>query len=204
MLEQIKVTNLKKRLRLQAINLKEGYRLLLLFFIGIIIGTLFINLFCRINIDKICVYGNYLIKDSAVLNKVSLDKGGFFAYCARKYIFQVIILIGLNCIFSSRLINGLLCIYKGCTISVLICIATVLLGGGGVLVFLISIFPHYLIYVPMFIFTLYFSMNFKDYIRNSNYICGIIKGCLIESMLIVMTAFFEAYMNLPLLIYVFS
>lgn len=199
---QLKEESLLKRLRLQTMNLSEGHRLFILFFLGIIIGTLLINLFGRVYANNIGIYGNYLIDDENIWSNI--DKGAFFVYCSRKYFCQVIILVALNCTSKHKFINGIICLYKGFMISIIICTATISFGSGGIILFLLSVFPHYFIYVPMFVYTIYFGMNIRKYIKNHNYISGIFKGCLVESVFVVSTSFLEAYFNLPLIINVYT
>lgn len=201
---QAKASDYFKKIRLQAVNLSEGHRLFVLFFIGIIIGTMLINVFGTGYVDKIGIYGRYLANGEVNFSGKYIDKGDFFTYCTRRYYVQVIVLLVLNCTSKKNLFNGLICLYKGFGVSILICASTISFGSGGILLFLISIFPHYLVYVPMFIYTLYYGMNFRRYLKNHNYISGIVKGFIIESLLVVSTSFLEVYVNLPLLIKVFS
>lgn len=203
-MEQAKASNYLKKIRIQAMNLSEGHRLFVLYFIGIIIGTFLINLFGGAYVDKIGIYGKYLANNDGGINSIDIDKGEFFSYCVKKYYVQVIAMLVLNCTSKQKIINGLICMYKGFGGSVLICASTISFGSGGIILYLISIFPHYLLYVPMFIYTLYFGMNLKQYFRNHNFISGIVKGCIVESILVVGTSFLEVYLNLPILVNVFS
>ena len=204
MLEKVKTSNFIKRFKIQTMNLNEGHRLFALYFIGIITGTFLLNMFGENYVNKIGIYGKYLASDDNILEYVGLDKGDFFTYCIRKYYVQIIIILLLNLSSKNKIINSVICFYKGFTMSILICVATISYGSGGIVLFLISIFPHYFLYVPMFIYTIYFGINIRQYIKNNSYISGICKGCVIESLFVVGTAFFEVYLNLPLLINVFT
>ena len=203
-MEQVKTASFYKRLKVQTMNLSEGHRLFVLYYIGIIVGTLIINLLDGECVDKIGIYGNYLTRDVNIIEHSIIDKGEFFTYCIRKYYVQVFVVLILNLSSKNKIINSIICFYKGFVMSVLICAATISYGSGGIILFVISIFPHYLLYVPMFIYTLYFGMNIKEYVRNKNYISGICKGCIVESVLVVGTSFLEVYINLPLLINMFT
>ena len=204
MIEHIKASSFIKKVKMQAMNLNEGHRLFVLYFIGIFIGTLVINLLGDSYSDKIGIYGKYIASDENVLKYLGVDNSDFFLYCVRKYCAQILIIVILNCSSKRKYINSAICLYKGILLSVLICVATISYGAGGLLVFLISIFPHYLLYVPMFLYTMYLAININRYIRNKKCIKWLLKGCIIECILVTGTSFFEAYINLPILINVFA
>lgn len=200
----IKALSFFKKFKIQTMNFSEGHRLFALYLLGIIIGTLLMNIFGKYSASKIGIYGKYLTNDTNNIKYEVLNKGMFFIYCIKKYFIQIVIILMLNCTSKQKIINGTLCMYKGFVMSVLICSATIVYGSGGIILFLISVFPHYLIYVPMFIYSIYFGLNIKKYIKNKNYISGILKCCIIEGVMIIGTSFFEVYLNVPLIISMFG
>lgn len=181
----------------QTKNLNEGHRLFFLFLGGIIVGTLFVNILGANYARNISIYGNYLTDNTDNISIVAMKKNGFFFYCIKKYLFQVVVLVVINLTSKGRVFNSLICFYKGGVISVLVCAATISYGKGGILVFLISIFPHYIMYIPLFIYTINYGMYLKS--RRGVKKDFIIKSIGIECFFIFMTAFLEAYGNLPLI-----
>ena len=191
-----KIYNLFKKIKAQTMNISEGHRLFAFYCIGIAIGTFIMNIFGRTYADEIGIYGQYITTDIQYVNYEEFDKGAFFIFCIRKYTMQFLFILFLNFFINHKLINGLLCAYKGILSSILICSATIVYGAGGILIFCISIFPHYFLYVPMFVYSMYLTINIKKDVKNKKIINKIIKGCIIEAFLIVGTSFLEVYINL--------
>ena len=189
-----------KGYKIQTLNIDEGHRLFVLFLLGIVAGTMIINLFGVSYADKICIYGEYLTDSFERLSIIAMEKGKFFAFCMKKYFIQVVIIVLLNLTSKGRIFNCLICLYKGCIISTLICAATISYGSGGLLLFMASVFPHYLIYIPLYIYTFYFVINLKNNVSTSKHILSLLKGAGVEGGLIVSTAFLEAYVNLPMIV----
>ena len=189
-----------KGYKIQTLNIDEGHRLFVLFLLGIVAGTMIINLFGVSYASKICIYGEYLTDDLEKLNIIILEKGKFFAFCIKKYFIQLVIIVLLNLTSKGRMFNCLICLYKGCIISTLICAATISYGSGGLLLFMASVFPHYLIYIPLYIYTFYFAMKLKSNVSTNKHILDLLKSVGIEVSLIVGTAFLEAYINLPMIV----
>ena len=80
MIEHIKASSFIKKVKMQAMNLNEGHRLFVLYFIGIFIGTLVINLLGDSYSDKIGIYGKYIASDENVLKYLGVDNSDFFLY----------------------------------------------------------------------------------------------------------------------------
>lgn len=192
-----------KGLKVQTMNVKESHRLFFFFLIGIIGGTLIFNFIGENLAGRIGIYSEYMVSEFNISSLTAFDKWDFFLYCTKEYIYQATMVIGLIAILKSKLINSILCVLKGCNIAFLVSSATISFGTGGLIIYIVTIFPHYFIYVPLFIFTLYFGSNIKVALNRKKYISGILKGIVIELGLIGGTAFLEAYVNLPLIINVF-
>ena len=189
-----------KKHKIQAMNIGDGHRLFVLFIMGIVVGTILINVFFSQYVDNICIYGQYLTGCFDRVYSIALEKSKFFVFCFKKYLVQVLFILILNLSSKGKLFNGLVCVYKGGIIAVLICAATITYGSGGVLLFIASIFPHYFLYIPLYIYTFYFGMNLKNIFKDSKYVVTILKAVGIEGIFIAGTAFLEAYVNLPIII----
>ena len=187
----------------QTKNLSEGYRLFFLFLCGMFLGTILINLFGANCCKNISIYGKFLADNNENIDLVMTEKSKYFAFCWKKYLFQALVVIAINLTSKGKMFNSLLCFYKGVVISILICAATISYGKGGLVIFLFSIFPHYLIYVPLFIYTIGYGMALKKVSRNKEKRFFAIKGLSLEFVLLIGTAFLEAYGNLVLLNNVF-
>lgn len=195
-------TNIKG-FKIQTMNISDVHRLFVLFLLGIVSGTMVINIFGTSYVEKICIYGDYLVNGYEHLRLIALEKWEFFTFCMRKYLLQVVVLVFLNLTSKARFFNGVICIYKGAIISVLICASTILYGSGGLLLYITSILPHYFIYVPLYIYSFYFAINFKK-ILNNKHILTVLKGVGIEVGLVAGTSFLEAFVNLPMIINIFQ
>ena len=189
-----------KRNKIQAMNIGDGHRLFVLFLIGIVAGTMLVNIFLNQYVDNICIYGEYLTDGFERVNLIALEKVEFFCFCFKKYLIQVLFIVIFNLSSKGKLFNGLVCLYKGGVIAVLICAATISYGSGGVLLFIASIFPHYFLYIPLYIYTFYLGMNLKNKFSDNKHIFTVLKSVGIEGVFIVGTAFLEAYVNLPIII----
>ena len=192
-----------KGLKIQTMNVNEGHRLFLFFMIGIVFGTAVMNLFSGLCAEEICVYSNYFIDGFSELDSSKIDKGNFFFYCFRKYLIQMLVIILINCTSKGLLFDCLICMYKGIVISLLVCAMTISYGSGGIVVYLMSVFPHYVLYVPLFIYSLYFGISNRRK-NNKGYAGNVIRRIIITVGLAFGTAFFEAFINYPLIINMFT
>ena len=193
-----------KGFKLQTMSVNEGHRLFLFFMLGIVLGTVVINLFSGLCAEEISVYGNYFVDSFSELDSSKIDKGDFFFYCFMKYLLQMLVIILVNCTSKGLLFDYLICLYKGIVISLLICTMTISFGSGGVVVYLMSVFPHYILYVPLFIFSLYFGISIRWNKNNKGFVGNVLKKTIITVGLVIGTAFFEVYINFPLIIKMFT
>ena len=189
---------------IQAMNIKRNHRLFLVFFAGIIIGTLMMNFLAGKYAGQIGIYSEYFIDGINNPDAKNFDKWAFNLFCIKKYALEAVVLIALNCTGFGMFVNYGYCIYKGIAISILISSATLTYGTGGILLYLMSIFPHYFTYVPMVVFTLYFGIKIKENIKKKRVLVSVLKGLAIEAAFVVCTAFLEAYVNYPFVRSMFS
>ena len=186
-----------KTFDIQAMKIKRNHRLFIAFWGGIIAGTLMMNFLAGRYAGQIGIYSEYFIDGINSPDSMQFNKWSFNIFCIKKYALETVVLIALNCTNFGMIVNYAYCIYKGLAISILISSATLTYGTGGVLLYVMSIFPHYFSYVPMIVFTLYFGIKIKENIRNEGVAMSVLKGMAIEAALIVCTSFLEAYGNFP-------
>lgn len=186
-----------KTVNVQTMNMGMNHRLFFCFIVGILIGTVLLNFFAGAYADKMGIYSEYAMGDIGSLTTEGFSKWSFFTYCIRKYVIEIIIILIISCTSIWKVFDCIYCAYKGMAISILVSSATATYGAGGLLLYIMSIFPHYLVYVPLVIFTLYFGMKIKEKIKSDKLILLILKGIVIEGIIITMTSFLEAYVNYP-------
>lgn len=186
-----------KTFDMQAMNIKRSHRLFLAFLAGIIAGTLMMNFLVGKYAGQIGIYSEYFIDGINNPDTMQFDKWSFSIFCIKKYALETAVLIALNCTNFGMIVNYAYCIYKGLAISILISSATLTYGTGGILLYVMSIFPHYFSYVPMIVFTLYFGIKIKENMKKERVAVSVLKGTAIEAALVVCTAFLEAYVNYP-------
>ena len=193
-----------KTVSVQTMNIGMGHRLFFFFLAGIVAGTVGLNFLAGTYAGKIGVYSQYFIDNIAGVNTSEFDKWSFFIYCIKKYVVEVAILLVVNCVSIWKIFDCLYCVYRGMAISILVSSATITYGSGGLLLYVMSIFPHYFTYVPMIVFTLFLGMKIKENIKSDKLLVPVIRGIAIEIILIVLTSFLEAYCNYPFIKSVFK
>lgn len=191
------------KINIQAMNLHKGHRLFLCFLFGIVAGTFLMNGLLADFAGKIGIYSKYFFNGVNVYD-VNVDKMDFFMFCIKKYLSELIIILVINITQIGMLFNKFYCIYKGIIISILISSATKTYGKWGVVLYMISIFPHYILYVPFVICSLYISIRVAQILKEHNLKEIRIRAILIVMLFLIGTAFLEAFINLPILKSAFS
>ncbi len=191
------------KINIQAMNFHTGHRLFLCFLLGIVAGTFLTNVLLADFADKIGIYNKYFVKGANVYD-VNVDKMDFFIFCIKKYLIELIIILLINMTQVGILFDKIYCIYKGIIISILISSATITYGAWGIVLYLISIFPQYLLYIPFLICTLYISIRLSQILKEHNLKEIKIRAIVITLVLLAGTAFFESFANLSILKSAFS
>ncbi len=195
------VGNIKKRIpkiNIQAMNFRISHRLFLYFLLGILIGTLFLNICIGGYATKIGVYSQYFVNRLNIYG-VAVDKMDFFIYCIKKYVIEITVILLLSITPIGMLFNKVYCLYKGIVIALLISSATLTYGVGGILLYIISIFPHYIFYIPLLSLVLYVGVKLSEMIKEHKKGKFKMRVVIFLIFLAVGTAFFEAYVNYPIL-----
>ena len=180
--------------------------LLCLFLGGIVFGTLFLNLFCSEGYEKFGVYSEYFIDR---FSGVSVEKKDLFLYSFWRQSKEILLILLLSLTSLGYLTSELFLSYKGFSIGILVSVYVLQYGMGGVLLYGISIFPHYISYVLMILVLVYFSRELcrdsKEYRENKSYsflkkkIPGYLRGLFQLLILNVITSGLETFVNLYLM-----
>lgn len=128
--------------------------LLAVFIIGIVAGTLFINIFCGDEYDKFGIYSKYFIEK---FHESDVEKKELFLYSFWGRSKEIIFLLVLSFTSFGKIAAELFLAYKGLTVGILISVYVLQYGAGGLLLYGTSIFPHYIAYVLMIMMLVSFS-----------------------------------------------
>ncbi len=186
---------------------------IVLFLIGLVLGSVLINTMTSVYYNKINVLQDHFINliSDVVINKFEMFKNGIVQY----YKEFALILI-LNCFFFGKIYNGVYLFVKGLGVGIVLSSYVMKYGVKGMLVYILSIFPHYFLYVPAIILTICAGISMRNLImdcigKNSVYNIREIRGIdffriakkvLIYFIVIMFFAlvisFFEAYINVSI------
>lgn len=209
--------------RIKTVNLNNvreiyvKYRFLIWFFLGIILGTFCMNFFCDYFYDKLGIYSSYFME---TYGNIVVDKKSLFWYALRDYGLEILLIFILAPTSVGSVFLNVFCGYKGTVIAFLISSSVLKYGAGGVLIYALSIFPHYITYGIMIWLLLCFgnliNENMKLFRRNrcmggsigeSIKIFGreltegrkLWRGIIWIAALWILTAFFEIYVNIGIM-----
>ncbi len=191
------------KLNIQAMNLKMNHRLFLCFIVGLVLGTFLLNLFLGGFAGKLGVYSEYFINGVDMYGE-KVEKFSFFLYCVKKYAGECILILFLNITPIGNLFNKIYCGYKGIVTAILISSTTLTYGAGGLFLYVISIFPHYLLYVPFFVASMYVGIQVADMMKEKKMGKFKLRAVILLVLLAVGTSFLEAYVNYSILRTVFA
>lgn len=143
---------------------KRSY--LFLFLLGLVAGTVIINILNRGYYDKINITQEHYIK---TISDVIVNKRGMFVYLVSKYFKEFAIIIICNCFFFGKIYNIFYIFTKGVSISIVLSSYVLKYGVKGLLVFIVSIFPHYFVYILVIVLAICagFSMR-NNVLHNTN------------------------------------
>ena len=158
------------------------YRFVLFLFLGILLGTCYINLIKKGLIKNMDIYSDKYLSDYIIKTRLR----DFVILCG----------IGLT-VFSGIFLSIYMC-YLGICNGILISTAVLHYGIGGVFVYMVSVFPQYIFYgLTLFLITKLFTVSGYSIktiaARNVVIIIAIAIGLLLVG------TYFEAYIN-PMLL----
>lgn len=124
-------------------NIYENYRFLLWFFVGLAAGTFCMNIFCDYFYDKLGIYSSYFME---TYKNIDVDSKSLLVYAIKNMFAEVMIVMVISFTSVGGIFLNLYCAYKGAVIALLISSSVLKYGFGGVVIYLLSIMPHYITY----------------------------------------------------------
>lgn len=189
-------------------SVKRMY-LLYAFFCGLIIGTLFLNLVTSNYYDEIGVFSKYFVDK---FNALVINKSELFSYTFLSRLKEMALVFVFSFTVISAFYNSLYCLFLGFSTGIFISSLTVTSGIKGVWFYMLSIFPHYIIYVILILFVLSKSSQINQYIyhrntekimthtnNNKNMILNIVLIIFLIITICLIEALVEVYINIPIL-----
>ncbi len=176
-------------------NVIYKYKFVIFLFVGIILGTCYINLIKKGVITTMDIYSDNYLSDYI---DISVNNVSLWQYIVKTRLRDFIILCGIGLtVFSNMILSAYMC-YLGVCNGILISMAVLHYGLGGVLVYIVSVFPQYIFYgLTLYLITKLFTVSgysIKTIVaRNVIIIIAIAIGLLLVG------TYFEAYINPVLL-----
>lgn len=145
-----------------SVRIVNTVRLLSIFIIGVVAGTFFINIFCSDGYDNFGIYSKYFIEK---FQNLDVEKKELFLYSFWSRSKEILVLLVLSFTSLGSIAAEVFLAYKGLTIGILISVYVLQYGSGGLLLYGMSIFPHYIAYVLMVILLVSFSKEIYHCIK---------------------------------------
>lgn len=152
----------EKKITKRKQGLSEHGKLMLLFLTGVILGTMIVNLFCKGEYDKFGIYSEYFIER---FQAFEVENKALFLYSFSGRMKEVCFLLLLSFTSLGIVAQKLYLLYKGMTIGILVSIYVLQYGTGGILLYMISIFPHYITYVLMILLMILFCEDITETLK---------------------------------------
>lgn len=189
-------------------------RLSAFFFLGVAVGSMLMNLFSEYFSDRLNLYSTYFLNSCKNIQVESIE---LFSYRVRDLFMEVFAVLFFSAALFGKKFVYMYVIYKGVAISLLISQAVIKYGIGGILIYLITIFPHYITYGIMVVMLVKFGcyaagegIEFRKrkyqgmgYFENIRVLINEFKGeknlvkiMVLFIMLIFATAFLESYVSI--------
>ncbi len=202
--------------RIMTISLSEYLKkrvFLFIFLFGLIAGTFVINTMSENYYQKIYVTQDHYIK---MISDVIIDKGNILKNGMLQYYKEFVIILVFNCFFLGKLYNSLYLFIKGAGVGVIISSYVMKYGVKGLIIYIMSIFPHYILYIPAVVLTICAGISMRRVIvdnsnRNAFYdiknistnnMIRILRKFIMYMIILFGFAFIismvEAYINIPL------
>jgi hypothetical protein len=175
--------------------------------VGILAGTMFVNVFCIGEYDKFGVYGQYFVNK---FENTEIGKSQLFFYSFWNRSKEIGLLFLFAFTSFGAFFPEVYLMYKGLTISTLIAVYVVQYGMGGILIFLLGIFPHYITYILLVIVLVgvckKIYLDFKEvrtsrqrYKPEKQKILLYVKYLLLIVALNMITSYLEVFVNLRII-----
>lgn len=176
-------------------NVIYRYRFVLFLFLGILLGTGYINLIKKGIISTMDIYSDTYLSDYM---DISVNNVSLWQYIIKTRLRDFVILCGVGLtVFSNVVLLGYMC-YLGICNGILISTAVLHYGIGGIFVYMVSVFPQYIFYgLTIYLITRLF--NVSGYSIKSIATKNVIIVIAIAVGLLLIGTYFEAYINPVLL-----
>ena len=171
--------------------------LIFVFVFGLVMGTVLINTMNRGYYDKINVLQDHYVNliSDVVVNKALVLRNGIIEYYKE---FALILIF--NCFVFGKVYNGIYLFLKGAGVGIVLSSYVMKYSIKGLPIYILSIFPHYLFYVPAVILTICAGISMRNIVlNNGNNNIRLFKKLSVYFVWILLfsfiVAFFEAYVN---------
>lgn len=165
------------------------YQYIFMMFLGILIGTCYANIMNEFCLSWDVFNSNYL----SDYNDITVNSVILWQYVVKNRGRDIIIILLLGLTRFRKLFLSVYLLYIGACVGVLMCIAIMRFGALGLLIYVASIMPHYILYAVA-IYVLYNILLRKMICRKNKFIL-----LMITFLLILLGTYLEAYVN-PLII----
>ena len=171
------------------------YRFVLFLFLGILLGTCYINLIKKGLIKNMDIYSDKYLSDYI---DISVNNVSLWQYIIKTRLRDFVILCGIGLtVFSGIFLSIYMC-YLGICNGILISTAVLHYGMGGVFVYMVSVFPQYIFYgLTLFLITKLFTVS--GYSIKTIAARNVVIIIAIPIGLLLVGTYFEAYIN-PMLL----
>lgn len=185
-------------------SVKKKY-LLYAFFGGLITGTLFLNLITVDYYDEIGVFGKYFVDKFSALE---INKAELLSYTFWSRVKEMLLIVLFSFTVFNYVYNTIYCSFLGFSTGIFISSLTITSGIKGVWFYVLSIFPHYIIYILLIFFVLNKSNQINQHIyhrntdisnHNKHMILNIVLFIILIIIICLLEALAEVYINSPLL-----
>lgn len=186
---------------------------LLIFIIGLVVGTIAINVLDRSYQEKINVTGEHY---SQMISDISIDKGDVFKNGVKEYYKEFVVILFFNFFFFGNIYNYMFLAFKGMSVGMILSAYVLKYGLKGMGIYVTSIFPSYIIYVPAIVLVIISGLNVRNIVVENtrsnerfglnaygiNDFARIAKKVaiyfVIALVLAVGISFIESYINIPI------
>ncbi len=175
--------------------------LIIIFFIGLIVGTIFANIFRTLYINEINIVNDYF---SNKLVNMDIEYGSLLKYILFSRIKYFIILWLFSITILGLPVIFIYLIYSGFLVGFIISISTMKYGIMGILLFIVYLFPHGIIYIPVIAISIQraFIMCKRMYymkngvkVNKKNIILEYLFTIILLLVMIIIGCFIETYIN---------
>ena len=147
--------------KIKMLNVDKNVTFLLLFIFGVVVGSIFVNFLSKGQLNELSILNHYFMDKYVNINLNKIDLLKYIFYKRIKTLI-IIWIIGLTFLGLPTII--IIIIFLGISFGFMISIGTITYGFKGILLNLSFLFPHYVIYVPLFVFIINKIFKISSYL----------------------------------------